>query len=241
MLRSVSNIAHTLILEARRETGVIFGVLRARARHFGVRGFIVSLVVSVAVLVVYALDHFSAGHVIVTHCCDIRAEYPWWRELLGLPGSMVAPAPSLPVWGSVAQVALVFAVAEAALGRRQAIGVALLGHAVATMSARAFIWLGPTVWSGLGPGYAHVLDTGPSAATVALTAYLAVVLRTPIVGIAALAGLLSELWVRPDLAGREHVVALAVGVIAGALCLARQRRRNASMSADQPSPDPALV
>ncbi len=241
MLENVPNAARAFIRQARRETGVIVGVCRSRAHHFGVWGFIVSLVVSAAVLSVYALDHIGAGRVVVSHCCDIRAEYPLWRELVALPGSMVAPAPMLPVWGSVAQVALVFAVAEAAVGRRWTIGVALLGQAVATLSARAFIWLGPAVWSGLNASYAHVLDTGPSAATVALTAYLAVVLRTPIVGIAALAGLLSELWVRPDLAGREHVVALAVGAACGVVHLARQRRRNASVSADRPAPDPALV
>lgn len=233
MLWDVPTVAHTLIREARRETGVIIGACRSRARHFGVWGFLLALVMSTAVLVVYSLDHFGGGRTFVGYCCNIRAEYPLWREVVALPGSMVAPAPMLPVWGSLAQVALVFAVAEAAVGRRWTIGVALLGQAIATMSARVFIWLGPTVWSGLSASYIHVLDTGPSTATVALTAYLAVVLRAPIVGLAVLSGLLSELWVRPDLAGREHVVALSVGVACGVVHLVTRRRRtNADVDHD---------
>lgn len=199
----------------RREIFAIWFAVCARWRTRGLRGFWLTAAVSAAVLVTYIADHTTAGHTVVGWCCSERAAYPWWLAIVRLPGSMVAPAPMLPVWGSLIQVALVFTVAEAVLRWRAALGVALLAHLAATLAARFFIWLGPTVFTGLPPRYLHVLDTGPSAATVALVACLAVVLRAPILGTLVLAGMLSELWARPDLAGREHIIALAVGALCG--------------------------
>lgn len=222
----------------RREFFSIYEAIRSRWCANGLRGFTLAIVISAAVLGIYIADHTASGHSAVAWCCSQRAEYPWWQAFLRLPGSMVAPAPMLPVWGSLIQVALVFTVAEAVMRRRAALGVALLAHLAATISARVFIWLGPTVFTGLPHRYLHVLDTGPSAATVALVACLVVLLRAPILGTLVLAGMLSELWVRPDLAGREHIVALVVGVVSG-VALRLQLRSQRCRKSDRGVPSPA--
>lgn len=227
-----------------REVHAICGTVRDRARVRRVWGFALAIVTSAAVLIAYAADHSAAGHAVVTGCCTEQAAYSWWLAILRLPGSLVAPAPMLPVWGSLLQVAAIFALAEAGLGRRLTLMVALSAHLAATMAARVFLWLGPTIFTGLPPRYAHVLDTGPSAATVALVACLAIVLRAPLLGTLVLSTMLSELWVRPDLAGREHIVALAVGVAWGVgIQVVRRRRmqREILLSLEVTLPGRALV
>jgi hypothetical protein len=144
---------------------------------------------------------------------------------------MIAPPPGLPVWGSLLQVLVVVGIAEASVGRTWTVAVGLAGHFISGIAARVLIDVGAGVFGGLPPVDRFVLDTGPSAATVALTAYLVVVLRCPILGTVAATGVGLGMLAHSDLAGREHVVAWIVGMACGAghLLLLRRRAAHASM------------
>lgn len=225
----------------RRELLQVVGVVARRWRAAGWRGFAVVVAVSAGVIVTSVADHGGAGSRLVTACCGERADLPRWIALVRLPGSMIAPSPLLPAWGSIAQVVVVFAIAESAVGRSWALAVAATGHAIATWSTRVVLALPPGSLLahaiGLPMSYRSALDTGPSAATVALGVYLAVVLRTPVLGAAFSALIALAYVVHPDLAGREHMVALAVGVLGGLwhLWLLGRRAHRAAALLDFPA------
>ena len=130
-----------------------------------------------------------------------------------LSGSMFAPALRLPMWGVSAQVLFCFGLAEIHLGRRRTLAVIAATHAVATVSARVFIAIGPHAPFDLGlpHWFRFQRDTGPSAAVVGLGAYLGVKLRLPILTTALVTTMAIETVLKPDLADREHLVAIATG------------------------------
>lgn len=141
----------------------------------------------------------------------------WWPvAVVRMPGSLFAPALRLPMWGALAQVLFCFGLAETHLGRRTTIVIALFTHAVATASARLFIALGPHAPFHLGlPNWVNwQRDTGPSAAVVGLGTYLGVMLRVPVITTLLVGVMAIETVVKPDLADREHLVAIAVGGLA---------------------------
>lgn len=141
----------------------------------------------------------------------------WWPVgLVRMPGSLFAPALRLPMWGALAQVLFCFGLAETHLGRRTTIAVALFTHTVATASARVFIAFGPHAPFHLGlPAWVGwQRDTGPSAAVVGLGTYLGVALRLPVLTSLLVGVMAIETLIKPDLADREHLVAIAVGGLA---------------------------
>lgn len=207
-------------------------VLRRLGRR-GPAGFPLSLALGFVVLLMWLLVHASPGRLLVDRCCSEEAGYPLGAALLRLPGSMLAPAHNLPVWGALAQVVLVFAVGEALVGWRRALAVGIVGHVVATLSARVLIWLGPAALLGLTRADLYLLDTGPSAATVALAVYLALAFRTPLLGTIISAAMALEVVLKPNLAGREHLVAIAVGALAA--WWARTHRRYGSAGTISPN------
>jgi hypothetical protein len=110
----------------------------------------------------------------------------------------------------VAQLVIVLGVGELVLGRRLTVTVAVLGHVLATLTARAVIELGL-----LPVQLAHALDTGPSAAVTAVGACLFVVLGMRRCAVVLSVALLIAGVVAPGLDGIEHVVALSFGLLAG--------------------------
>jgi hypothetical protein len=146
----------------------------------------------------------------VAVCCGERVDAPLGISLLRLPGSVVAPA-LLPVWGSVAQVLVAFGIAEAAGGARRTLTVAALAHGIGTLAGRYFVWYAPAFVGGLPTSWRYALDTGPSAATCGLAVYVAIVLGCPRLGGLTVIAVVAAFTLHPDLAGREHLVALAVG------------------------------
>lgn len=141
----------------------------------------------------------------------------WWPvAIIRLPGSMFAPALRLPMWGALAQVLFCFGLAETHLGRRTTLLIIGLTHGVATASARVFLALGPHAPFHLGlPQWVRwERDTGPSAAVVGLATYLGITLRVPVLTSLLVAVMAIETLVQPDLADREHLVAIAVGGLA---------------------------
>ena len=150
---------------------------------------------------------------------DERASLWWPVAAFRLPGSMVAPALRLPMWGALAQVVFCFGLAEVHLGRRMTLAVIAATHAIATVSARLFIAIGPHAPFDLGLPHWFLMqrDTGPSAAVVGLGTFLGVRLRLPILTSVLVATMAIETVIKPDLADREHLVAIAAG---GALAIA---------------------
>ena len=101
-----------------REVATVAGVVRRRWQAAGAAGFAWALALSAAVVVVSLLDHHRGTQQWVSACCGERDGYPFGLWLARLPGSMLAPAQGLPIWGSLVQILLAFGIAEAAVGRR---------------------------------------------------------------------------------------------------------------------------
>ena len=140
---------------------------------------------------------------------------------------MFAPAVHLPIWGSILQVGLCFAAAETILGARLAIFFGVLGHFVATMAGRFFLWLGPKVIFGLPAWIAHVHDNGPSAATITLGMILAWKVRSWLLAAGILIFVVSESFVLPGLTAHEHIVAICFATLSYFVWQNIERIRNA--------------
>jgi hypothetical protein len=192
-------------------------------RRRGAGAFTFTFFVATAIVVVWLLDH-THDRTFVAVCCNERVGEPIGGALLRLPGSMVAPAPLLPVWGSLLQVLLAFGLCEAIVGPWRTMVIAFVSNIVATLAGRSFVWWIPTRLGGLPLYWLRAIDTGPSAATAALAVFVGLTARCPRLGGAVVAGLLVELYLRPDLAAREHVVAIVVGAMCAAIPLLATRR-----------------
>jgi hypothetical protein len=199
-------------------------VVITRWRERGLRGFALTAAMSIAVVVAWVLDHTSS-HAVVTACCGERVGGPLSSALIRLPGSLVAPAPLLPVWGSVIQILLAFGLAEAAVGAFRTTAVVAASQVVATLAGRYFVWYAPVALGGLPVSWRTAIDTGPSASTVGLAVYLAIVLGCPWIGSVVIGGIAVAVVFAPGsaLAWREHLVAVLVGAAcAGVQLLAYQ-------------------
>jgi hypothetical protein len=184
-----------------------------------------TIVWSVLVIVFALLVRDASGARWVGDWASEQAGSSWWRFLVRLPGSLFAPAELLPTWAAWAQVTVVIGSFELLLGWRRTVLVSAVCHALSTMAARFFVELGPRWVFGLADSYRHVADTGPSAATIGLGMYVAVVKRTPtLFAVLVIYGALESrvVW---GLAQREHIVAALAGLALGAL-----------MPADAPRP-----
>jgi hypothetical protein len=166
-------------------------------------------------LVVVALAlafRFPAGHRWVQMWGITHARDPWPLLLVRLPLSVFAPAQMLPFAFAVLQVTVVFGAAQILLGWRTALVVGLVGHSLATMSARGWIWLGPPV--GLPHRYLDFPDAGPSVAVVALAAYLAMERRLVWLAAILVTYHVAEMVLIHGLSQREHLVGVLVGASA---------------------------
>ncbi|QQC88927.1 hypothetical protein [Streptomyces alfalfae] len=177
------------------------------------------------------------GYQFVQDIGSVRAEDPLWLALLRTPLSLFVPALDLPVWGALVQILLVLGVSEICLGRRRTLLVGYAATLAGTLYARVGIALGPGHPLGLPGSDAHVVDTGPSAAVVGLAvyvcwrygAYVTAALVTALMGV--------ELAVKDNLAGKEHLAAIAAVLVLCALRPPRHRRRGGGRSG--PGGDPA--
>ncbi|MFI1003445.1 hypothetical protein ACIP10_03955 [Streptomyces galbus] len=153
----------------------------------------------------------------------VRAEDPLWLALLRTPLSLFVPAPDLPVWGALVQVLLVFGIAEICLGRWRTLAVAYAATLAGTLYARGGIALGPGHPLGLPASDARVVDTGPSAAVVGLAVVVALRYGARVTAGAVALAMVVEVLVKENLAGREHLAAIAAVLVLYALCGARRR------------------
>ncbi|MFD8913145.1 hypothetical protein [Streptomyces sp. NPDC059575] len=190
-----------------------------RLAHRGLAGLPLGFVAAFGVIFFHDIAQHPAGATWVRRLGGVTADLPLWLSLLRTPVSLYVPALDLPVWAGITQLFLAFALAELVLGRARTLFIAYATTLAGTLTARAMIALGPDGWWGLGlpPEAGQVLDTGPSAAVVGLFTYLAVVRRAPVVFTLTGGSMVWESIAVPNLAGREHLIAVGAAVVLGFL------------------------
>ncbi|GHG92242.1 hypothetical protein [Streptomyces rubradiris] len=225
--------------------GIVVDPVRRLARR-GLSGLLLAFVAAFGVVLFHDIAQYPAGAVWVRRLGGVRADLPLWLSLLRTPVSLYVPALDLPVWAGITQLFLAFALAELTLGRARTLFIAYTTTLAGTLTARLMIALGPGWWGfGLPPEAGRVLDTGPSAAVVGLFTYLAVVRRAPVVFTLTGGSMVWESIAVPNLAGREHLIAVAAAVVLGLLhgrgerlrTAVRSRLRHRSGPAGPPLPD----
>ncbi|MFI1889315.1 hypothetical protein [Streptomyces jumonjinensis] len=210
---------------ARREWGPLYTTVRSAVAARGWRAVPLTLA-SVSLIVLFqSVQNQSWGHGFVQDVGFVRARDPLWLALLRTPLSLFVPALDLPVWGALAQVLLVFGIAEIVLGRPGTLVVAYVCTLAGMLYARLGIALGPGSALGLPASDAQIVDTGPSAAVVGLVVCVCVSTRAWLTGASLIVAMVVEVIVEPNLAGKEHLVAIGAALALCALVALRRRRR----------------
>ncbi len=216
---------HTLARWARAEWGPLCAAVRAVPVRRLPRALAMTLGAVALTAVLHVVHRQPWGYGFVQDVGAVRAADPLWLALLRTPLSVFVPALDLPVWGALAQILLVFGLAEICLGRPGTLAVAGLATLAGTLYARLGVRLGPDVpLLGLPPADAHVVDTGPSAAVVGLAVYLGWRYRAYATAGVVVLGMVAEVLVKPNLAGKEHLAAIAAVLLLCAATAVRQRR-----------------
>ncbi|GAA3489863.1 hypothetical protein GCM10018987_39460 [Streptomyces cremeus] len=171
-----------------------------------------------------AVQNQSWGYQFVQDIGSVRSGDPLLLSLVRTPLSLFVPALDLPVWGALAQILLVFGIAEICLGRWKTLFLAYVATLSGTMYARLGVALGPGSPIGLPEADKHVMDTGPSAAVVGLALYVCRRVGAYWTGGAVVVAMVVEVIVKTNLAGKEHIAAL-LGVAVLMLIEAAVRRR----------------
>uniref|UniRef100_UPI003EB70DE6 hypothetical protein n=1 Tax=Streptomyces tabacisoli TaxID=3156398 RepID=UPI003EB70DE6 len=163
----------------------------------------------------------SWGYRIVQDIGSVRAADPLPVALLRTPLSLFVPALELPVWGALVQILVVFGIAEICLGRPRTLLIAYAATLGGTLYARLAIAAG---W--LPASDAQIVDTGPSAAVVGLAVYVCWRYRAWFTCALVVVTMVVECVLKPNLAGWEHLAAIAaVLIVCGARSLVRGIRR----------------
>ncbi|WP_157537884.1 hypothetical protein [Kitasatospora azatica] len=168
------------------------------------------------ILLFSIVQHLPHGERFVNQIGVVKAALPLDVSLLRTPLSLYVPALDLPVWGALAQVLLVFGVAEIVLGRKVTLFVAYACTLAGTVFARIGVSIGPDHLFGFPSYVAHYRDTGPSAAVVALAVCIAWRTRAWFTGAIVVGAMITEAVVLPNLAGLEHVVAIVTALLIAA-------------------------
>ncbi|MGW6543860.1 hypothetical protein ACWGBH_13560 [Streptomyces massasporeus] len=228
----------TLARWARAEWGALYAAVRGplAERRWRAAPMAVTAVCLTAVL--HVVHNQSWGYQVVQDLGVVRAGDPLWLALLRTPLSLFVPALDLPVWGALAQILLVFGIAELCLGRWRALVIAYAATLAGTLYARLGIRLGPHSPLGLPASDAWVVDTGPSAAVVGLAVFLGWRYRAYVTASLVIAAMVAEVALKENLAGKEHlaaIVAVLVLCAVGELRQWRSRERAGSGSGAPPS------
>ncbi|WP_406299499.1 hypothetical protein OG948_30300 [Embleya sp. NBC_00888] len=196
--------------------GIVADPVRQLWRTRG-KGLTLAVVASSAVIFFHAIGQTPTGKTAVRLLGGVSADLPLWLALLRTPISLFVPALNLPVWAGITQLFLAFAIAQLSLGAGRTLMVAYVTTLAGTMGARIMIAIGPDHAIGLPSSAAHVLDTGPSAAVVGLFTYLSIIHRAPILFTITGGSMVLESLVLPNLAGREHLIAVGAAIVLGLL------------------------
>lgn len=205
--------------------GPLFTAVRRGSAGRGARALALTTVAVALTASVQVAQVRAWGYGPVQSLGAVRAEDPLWLALARTPLSLFVPALDLPVWGALAQILLVFGVAEVRLGRRRTLAVAYRATLAGTLYARIGIALGPETFLGLPASDARVVDTGPSAAVVGLAVYVCHRHRAWFTGALVVLAMVVEVLVKDNLAGREHLAAIAVVLVVCRVREWRGRRR----------------
>ncbi|WP_059254933.1 hypothetical protein [Streptomyces reticuli] len=201
---------------ARTEWGPLYAAVRARLRDRGPAAVPMTLAAVGLTASLHYVQNQPWGFLLVQDLGAVRAEDPLWLALLRTPLSLYVPALDLPVWGALAQILLVFGIAELCLGRWRTLALAYVATLAGTLYARLGITLGAHAPFGLPWTDAQVVDTGPSAAVVGLAVFVGWRYGAYATAGAVTAAMVVEVLVKENLAGKEHLAAL---MAVGALCL----------------------
>ncbi|MEU2581805.1 hypothetical protein ABZ612_02335 [Streptomyces avermitilis] len=166
----------------------------------------------------------SWGFQFVQNIGAVRAEEPLWLALLRTPLSLFVPALDLPVWGALAQILVVFGIAEICLGWWRTLVVAYVATLAGTLYARVCVSLDPNSLFGLPATDAQVVDTGPSAAVVGLAVFVCWRYRAYTTAGVVIASMVIEVALKGNLAGKEHLAAIAAVFVLCGISALRHRR-----------------
>ncbi|MEI5098787.1 hypothetical protein RB200_09115 [Streptomyces sp. PmtG] len=218
--RPLARVRRALRAEWRRVPVAAWRELRAR----GAGGVFLALSGTAAMLVLHGLEQIPASDAVVRFLGEVRADQPLWQSLLRTPLSVFIPTREQPPWGGVPRLVLAFGLAQLLIGWRRTLLVAYGATLAGTLAARVMVAIGPGHWAGVPASYASAVDTGASAAIVGLFTYLAVRLRAPVLCLAMVVPTVVGSFLKPNLAGREHLVAVTAVALA-TLLLARRTPR----------------
>ncbi|WP_020115861.1 hypothetical protein [Streptomyces canus] len=221
---------------ARAEWGELYVTVRGPLLRRRWRAVPLALAAVCLTAALHFVHNQSWGYDFVQDVGAVRAADPLWLALLRTPLSLFVPALDLPVWGALAQILFVFGIAEICLGRWRTLTLAYAATLAGTLYARVSIWLGPDSPLGLPASDAHVVDTGPSAAVVGLAVFLGWRYGARVTAGAVIAAMVVEVLAKENLAGREHVAAIAAMLTLCGLSAARRRHARPREEADSGLP-----
>lgn len=226
----------TVVRWARAEWGPLYEAARASAARRRRRAVPMTLAAVCLTSVTQVVQNQSWGYRPVQGIGAVRAEDPLWLALLRTPLSLFVPALDLPVWGALAQILLVFGIAELCLGWWRTLGVAYAATLAGTLYARVGIALGPGSPLGLPAADARIVDTGPSAAVVGLAVFLGRRYRAYATAVAVIVAIVAEVLLKNNLAGQEHLAAIAAVLVLSAVTETHARRRARDRRHDRRTP-----
>jgi hypothetical protein len=219
---------------ARAEWGPLYTAVRGPLVARRLRAVPMTLAAVCLTAVIQLVQNQSWGYRPVQNLGAVRAEDPLWSALLRTPLSLFVPALDLPVWGALAQILLVFGIAEICLGRWRTLAVAYGATLAGTLYARLGVWLGPDSPLGLPASDARVVDTGPSAAVVGLAVYVGWRYGAYVTAGAVVLAMVVEVLLKANLAGKEHLAAIAAVLVACAVGQWRSTARRDSSGSGRP-------
>lgn len=210
---------------ARAEWGLLCGTVRPALVRRRLRAIPMTVAAVCLATVVHIVHNQSWGYRFVENAGAVRAEEPLRLALLRTPLSLFVPALDLPVWGALAQILIVFGIAEICLGKRRTLAIAYVATLAGTLYARAGIALGPDVFFvGLPASDARVVDTGPSAAVVGLAVFVGWRYRAYVTAGAVVVAMVVEVLAKENLAGKEHLAGILAVLVVCGVAAVRQRR-----------------
>ncbi|MDH6113788.1 hypothetical protein P3T36_005700 [Kitasatospora sp. MAP12-15] len=205
------------------EWGALFSAVRGRLMERRLAAIPFTVLATLLVLLFGVLQHLPGGAALAARLGVVCAAQPFALSLLRTPLSLFVPALDLPVWGAMLQVLVVFGIAELALGLRRTL---VVGYAC-TLAGTLFTRIGVSHDSGLPAHlpawFAHVRDTGPSAAVVGLALCAAWRYGAWYTGAGVIAVMSVEAILLPNLAGLEHLAALTCAALIVGLSAAARR------------------
>ncbi|MFK0021433.1 hypothetical protein [Streptomyces sp. NPDC090798] len=216
---------NTLARLARAEWGLLYVTVREALARQRWRAMPVTLGAVCLTALLQFVQNQSWGFQFVQDIGSVRAEEPLWLALLRTPLSLFVPALDLPVWGALLQLLVVFGIAEICLGWWRMLVIAYAATLAGTLYARVAISLSPGNPLALPVTDAQVVDTGPSAAVVGLAVFVAWRYRAYWTGWGVVAAMVVEVAFKGNLAGKEHIAALAAVFVLYGISILRHRQR----------------